>query len=327
MKFPKEIQGRNLISTIEDCLKEHAVTIKQGEDAQTFYLIEQTVRTPLFDDFICTYAGEVDKFKTELAKQLMLKRSTEQTYGVLVNTDLRDTYAFNRAFADLDREKQAIVFKDMEEVLLERAGKKDITSYKAPEKKKPLPEGGYHDNFFEGNNSFEGPLIKYSLTGKKGDSEKPKPAKDIVFEKPSLLANVKNHYNPDKVVLIMEDGKQELYMIYTEYKTSSRKDFLEVYGKELNKFQKSLALKLFPDKKTDNSYCMVMDDNLQIQFVFNTEFAYYQTNKINFYTPEEVILKRTGPLDLSEAAEPESGETRSHGSRDRVMKYALIGKK
>jgi len=120
------MEESNLIETIRDCLQEHEII--WGKEPQ--YLIEVNGMTNPYQDFVETYA-ELDDFKKEVARKLLGDEENQESYGVLVNQDLKYDFAFNRRFADLNFEDGKLSFKSPEQVLFE------LMDQEKGEKKKP----------------------------------------------------------------------------------------------------------------------------------------------------------------------------------------------
>ncbi len=69
-------------------------------------------------DFEHTYGDKVTALHRKLAKKLFGEEETVNTYGVFLNDDLKMVFAFNREFADYDRKKEQVIYKDVDDVLV-----------------------------------------------------------------------------------------------------------------------------------------------------------------------------------------------------------------
>lgn len=147
----------NAIDLIRGDLKRHKVTVVlPGEQEEKhFYLIMVKGKTSKFEDFKKTYGEQATTTHLRIAKKIFGYKEIENTYGVFVDEDLRMIFAFNRDFADYDKTKKAIIYKDIDDVLIEKIG--PVVTPGFPDSNVPsnfpIPSGG-------------GILIKYSLTEK-----------------------------------------------------------------------------------------------------------------------------------------------------------------
>lgn len=314
-----EIARRNLTSTISECLKEHEVELAGEEGVVPMSLIEVSAPSSLFQDFVDTYNGEVDEFKRKLAKQIMGEETSTQRYGVLVDGEMRYAFAFNRQFADIDRDAQRIAFRNVEEILLERSSGQDLSGVEAP-LEKFLPDFE-NDRFSLGSTR-----LKYSLTGKKGSKNDGDSKGDISFEKASLLDRVHKEYSGNTVEL----GNKKFFLVTVPYETDTFTDFMRTYEGEVDEFKVKLAKQAFGDQKRENQYAFLFDDTLRVQFAFNTTFASYdsEAKTVNYKPAEEVLLEQTQGKDLSVDTPkptfmPRRLRRRPGSTR---MKYSLVGK-
>jgi len=302
-------EEKNLMSTIEDCLKEHRVDLKSDKGVVPMYLIEVTAQSSLYDDFVKTYEGEVDEFKKKLAKKVMGLAWVDQKYGVLINTDLKYEFAFNRRFADIDKKAKKIVYKDVEDVLLDMSNEVDLSEQESVNELADQLEQQTGPSLFPGNAVF-----RYSVVGKKSKKKKEKNLGKVEFEKQSLLGRIQTQY-ADRFVDVKFSGqrqKRELCLIETEYKTKTINDFMKIYGDEISDFQKKLAKQIFGKKKTNNEYIFMLDKNMQIVFAYNRMFCAYdfQTKKLVYTPVEQVLLQNNKDRDLSETGDFRKVETK-----------------
>lgn len=319
-----EIKKRNLLTTISQCLQEHQVGLAGERGIVPMYLIEVQAPSNLFKDLVDTYGEEVSGFKRKLAEKALKSEPFNQTYGVLVNTDLQYSFAFNRKFADLDRKGKRIAFRGVEDLLIEMSTGQDLSQIEMPEDSSPQGESFGHG----------GTAIRYSILGKR-DGKNDKPIKCAVnYEKASLLDRVKNLYARNEVRLESDKNKWgSFYLVNTFYKTPRLTDFLRTYNQagEVDNFREKLAERVFGKKKTENQYGLLLSPDLQIKFAFNEQFARYDRKSNSMiYTPvEKALLEQTKSkkIDLSEGA-PQilSGMRKRRYDRPTVMRYALVGK-
>ena len=203
--MPKsEIEKRNLISTIHDCLKEHKVELSGKGGTVPFYLIEVGASHSLFGDFVDTYSGKIDPFQRRLAKNLLGTDQKSQTYGVLVDTDLKYNFAFNRKFADLDRKNKKIKFKDVEDYLLE-------VSNKGVEGPHPIHP----------NNDIDGldTVFRYSIVGEKNKKTRNRVG-EVDFEGKSLLDRISTLYSATLGKVKIRNKEKDFINRRISYETS-----------------------------------------------------------------------------------------------------------
>ena len=320
-----EFRSKNLLSTISRCLDEHRVTISGKKGNEVMRLIEVSVPSSTFSDFIATYNGDVLGFQKELAKKVMGEGISEQTYGVLINSDLQYSFAFNRKFGDLDRKKNKIHFTGVEELLLSLVNSSGAGAINPIIPNVPTRPGRRSGGFRRGG----GLVMKYALEGKEDDSVPRGSIGKAVFERVSLLDRIKAQYDSDKRIgLLGENGV--FYLDNTHYKTSTADDFIATYGDEINDFQKELARRIFGKESQDNEYGVLFDSDLRMRFAFNSAFARYdsKSKKIVFTSPEEVLLNSCSGIDLSSStSSPVLDDDWPSGSGSMEMRYALQGKK
>ncbi|MBT5021746.1 hypothetical protein HOK51_08480 [Candidatus Woesearchaeota archaeon] len=329
-----EIQKRNLIATLEDCLKEHQVDLKdsKGTDVVPMYLIEVNAKSWLLKDFLDTYKSEINDFKRKLADKILRGDNVTQKYGVLLNTNLKYSFAFNRDFADLDKNRGKIEFKDAEEYLLEKSANEDLSQ-----------DVEADDNTFPVDLDFDpgfrgGTGIVYSITGKRSGQNKPKTKKKtqkkstavVSFDKASLLNRVDKLYSKNKVKLNLSGSKiKSMILIEVKYKTSKLDDFMKTYEGDVDEFKEKIARKMLGDKKIVNTYGILLTPSLQMKYAFNTAFAKYDKESESIvYTPvEEVLLGETKQVDLSKEKPKPRPRPRPRPQSPTVFRYSLQGKK
>lgn len=323
-----KLEKGNLLGIIEGCLKEHQVDLAVDGSRVPFYLIESRVASPLAGDFADTYP-EADDFKKRLAVKLLGDRPAEQVYGILVDTGLKYSFAFNRKFADLNSNKDRIVFKGVEDVLLEASEGKDLSE------DCDLHPDQIDENHDDGNGGgMENIQIKYAIAGgKRSGSRKNRRSSTGVdlaasLSRNSMLDRIKLDYKKREIWLDSTEESERFFLVNTAYQTNRFEDFVKTYGNEISDFQRKLAQKLFGTSKEENNYGIVFSEDLTMKFAFNTGFAAYDPRKKSIvYMPAEDLLLLVDPKrDLSELPEPPI--RRHFPSVDSlILKYALVGKK
>ncbi|MBT3582865.1 hypothetical protein HN510_03540, partial [Candidatus Woesearchaeota archaeon] len=339
-------KGNNLLSLMHDQFKEHEVILTDGKKTAKFYLIEYHLSRNLIDDFESTYKPLNNTI--ELAERLMntdrrnveSKKNlghnlTEQVYGVLIDKNLQNIYAFNRQFADLSKDKTRLVFKPAKDILLDLAGPKpDIESEM--------------DDYVSYNSESDGMSmrVRYALLSKKRSTKPQVDAEIINFGMPNLLNVIKENYEKNNRITVILDGekngsltsslKTDAYLIKIKGESKTVDDFLETYKGQLNNFKTKTAKKIFTKKKTENEYGVILDTDLKAIWVFNTEFAVYvqSTSKLAYKDPEQILMdvpvasvthKKGGVRHIPHPSLKRI-PPRGRGGRG-VMKYALLGKK
>ena len=309
----RDIETRNLVKVIESCLGEHEFRVVElgglsGKDKEyTFSVIEVRGAGNLLDDFIKTYSP-LDKFKTTLAKKVLPEKG-KQSYGVLIDADLQYRFAFNRLFADLDRENRKIRFKTPEEVLLEFVNGPDAPTQLYLEVAEALKKNGddeIDNKFIEQLGIFpkgddddlgsyvDDTVMRYAFIG--GDRSKDRSVPENpsgLFKHNSLVDRVRQIYAGKEVDLKTDNGVEKFYLVKIKYETSTLDDFLNTFKDELDEFKKKLARKVFGEKKTENTYITVVNKDLKIVYAYNARFAEYDENSMDiiFNQVEDVLLE------------------------------------
>lgn len=157
----------NVIDLINEDLLNHRVAVKlpREKHIKLLYLILITAKTSKLKDFQKTYGNEVTMAHLKIAKKVFGEDKTENIYGVFVDENLTMVFAFNREFADYNSKKKTVIFKDIDDLLIDKieVKKDEGSSFPKFDSKKlfSVPEqGGRRDGGGRG-------LIKYSLTEKK----------------------------------------------------------------------------------------------------------------------------------------------------------------
>jgi hypothetical protein len=160
-------------------LQRHEVTVSlPGEsEKRKLYLIEITAKTSKYDDFVQVYP-EATPIHLKLAEKLFGRDEVNNIYGVFLDTALWVVFAFNREFADYDKKKQEIVFKPIDDLLLDSVSGKDtsvsdlkIKKGSFPKSLKPEGDTGPkrhpfrrdRSSFWPGDGGSSG-VVRYSLT-------------------------------------------------------------------------------------------------------------------------------------------------------------------
>ena len=124
----------NAISLIKEDLQRHkiAVTLPSEQDEKSLYLILITAKTSKLKDLKKTYDSKATRTHLKIAKKIFGEDETENVYGVLIDESLQMVFAFNRDFADYNSKKKEIVFKDIDDVLIDRIEVKDKGEFPIP---------------------------------------------------------------------------------------------------------------------------------------------------------------------------------------------------
>lgn len=157
----------NVIGLVKKDMKRHEVivTLPNEQMEKSLYLILIAAKTSKLEDIKKTYGNKVTSTHLKVAKKIFGEDETENIYGVLFDENLQMIFAFNREFADYDRKKKLIIFKDIDDILIDKIEvKKNEGSsfpkldseklFSVPEQESRRSEGGGRG------------LIKYSLTEK-----------------------------------------------------------------------------------------------------------------------------------------------------------------
>lgn len=153
------------IDLIHEDLRRHkvSVTLPGEQEEKSLYLILITAKTSKLEDFWGTYGDKATAIHQKIAQKVFGTEETENVYGALIDESLRMIFAFNRDFADYDSNNKTIVFKDIDDVLINRIEAKkevekteleikEMSPIQRPKRKSMLP------------NDIGEWLIRYSLT-------------------------------------------------------------------------------------------------------------------------------------------------------------------
>lgn len=268
------VAERNLVPVIRTCLEEHEVIV-QGS---SYYLVEVGVNSSLVRDLAATFGKELTDFHHELAKKVGDK-TCPQTYGALVDPGLNYVFAFNRLFADYNRKKEEVVFKDPADILLPW-----VDEHKQVVPRIPLYSPGSNDTVF-----------RYASLGTPGHPRRGGPTS---FTKQSLMPHVVKEWANKRVKMNVGEGVKPYHLIGVDYDTLTMDDLERTYPDfDGSKFHKDLAQRVFGTRKVTNSYGLLLDDNPRIVFAFNKRFAKVDStkNELTFMTPEQVLLDHVSP--------------------------------
>jgi hypothetical protein len=83
-------------------------------------MITITATTSRLKDFQVTYGDKVTETHLKLAQKIFGQWEKENIYGVFVNESMKMIFAFNTKFADYNKEKSIVEFKDIDDVLISR---------------------------------------------------------------------------------------------------------------------------------------------------------------------------------------------------------------
>lgn len=153
----------NLIEVLNRDLDRHLVSVKLPGDQEEkiLALIVMRVRSSKLDDFRMTYGVDVTEFHIKVATKLFGEEETANEFGVFVDSSQQMIFAFSLDFADYDTEKKAVVYKDIDSILMDSM---DTTSAATPPRPEPPPRRRTRwpgDEFGGG-----GGTIRYSLSEK-----------------------------------------------------------------------------------------------------------------------------------------------------------------
>ncbi|MDD5133144.1 MAG: hypothetical protein PHD81_02540 [Candidatus Nanoarchaeia archaeon] len=308
------------------------------------FLVQENVFGNLFNDFTQVYS-EKDGFKLELAKKLMADKQFLQTYGLLIDPDLKYSYAFNRKFADYDPKNKKIVFKTSEEILLNlmsnleemAQGKKERGlvefHFGLDQQTRPIDVVPEDDNDDNGVGDL---IIKYSLIGDKNSHKLPKTSKamQLTFEKPSLLERIESNYRDGRLIKlnVIIDGQvktEDFFLTETSYQTNTFDDFIKTYANSIDSFKIQTAKQVFGETKKENGYGLILTTDLQIIFAFNKAFANYNPeSKTVVYIPAEKLLLNSFKEKFDKPTFSITTKPSGLGGQGGpLIRYALIGKK
>lgn len=115
----------NTIHLICTDLKRHMVQVILPEEdgrkiERTMYLIMIRAKTSMLSDFEYVFSDALVSMHKKIAEKVFKREETDNDYGLLINEDLKIVFAFNRAFADYDKNKKEIIYRDPDDILSER---------------------------------------------------------------------------------------------------------------------------------------------------------------------------------------------------------------
>ena len=318
----------NLLPVIENCLGEHQVDLRDDTGKkQSFYLIETRTMGNRASDFESTYDGfeDLTPFHLELADKTWGSRRgphEPQVYGTLIDTSLQYSFAFNRRFADLSENKDRLEFMTPDQVFLDDTGYEES---QGPQIIIPVEENEEPTHF----DSFQDMQIRYSLQGAK----RRKFSGPISFERNSLLGRVKDCIALGPMVEMpqMPQTSGAYSLLKVDYETPTLNDLLMTYPEGLSRFQLELAEKTLGGKTANNSYFILIDDQLRMRFAANELFTNHdpRNGEITFLSPEDALLQFGKDLSEKPAdpVPPKKPVRRRPGRRPMTFRYSLAGKK
>lgn len=111
------------IPNLENTLKATEVTLIHPNEVeiQKLYLIYSKTKGFLLEDLKKTYP--INEFQLNIAKELFKNSESEQTYGILLDKNLKVYLVFNTHFAEYNKNSCEVKFKDIEKVFLEQIKK------------------------------------------------------------------------------------------------------------------------------------------------------------------------------------------------------------
>ncbi|HPV70727.1 MAG TPA: hypothetical protein PKY08_02410 [Candidatus Magasanikbacteria bacterium] len=114
--------NRNILDLLKKDLQRHkvAVCLPGRDDECQLYLIEVTALTSKFDELRLIYRTKMNALRSKLAEKIFGRGETSSVFGVFLDDDCRMVFAFNRDFADYNKETKMVVFKDIDDILLGR---------------------------------------------------------------------------------------------------------------------------------------------------------------------------------------------------------------
>ncbi len=152
----------NTIDLIKEDLRRHKVTITlpSEQEEKSLYLMLITAKTSKLRDLYKTYGNKVTTTHLKIAKKIFGEDETENLYGIFIDENLQMVFAFNCDFADYDHQKRVIVFKDIDNILIDRIEVKEKKDFSIPLPR--IPRGGVR---FPRNDrdDWSNTLIKYGL--------------------------------------------------------------------------------------------------------------------------------------------------------------------
>jgi len=113
---------KNALEIIEkDCGRHKVPVILPGKKGpKDYFLIMIDAKTSLLEDLKITYGDAVTRLHVRMAENLSWVAETDNTYGVLIDNEMRMVFAFNRAFADYNKKTKEIDYKDIDDLLIEK---------------------------------------------------------------------------------------------------------------------------------------------------------------------------------------------------------------
>lgn len=111
----------NVIELLKKEMQKHKVEVVLSREVKErqFFLIETKAKTSTLEDFLMTFGTEVTPLHIRIAKKVFGEGQKVNTYGVLYDEEMKPVFAFNRLFADYDRKTKKIVYRNIDDILLD----------------------------------------------------------------------------------------------------------------------------------------------------------------------------------------------------------------
>lgn len=111
----------NVMDLLKKDLQRHKVPVRlpgRDEERQLF-LIEIRALTNKIDDLRQSFGKKVVALRLRLAEKIFGQAETFSDYGVFFDDNYRMVFAFNREFADYNKETKTVVYKDIDDILMD----------------------------------------------------------------------------------------------------------------------------------------------------------------------------------------------------------------
>jgi len=145
------------LSLIKEDLMRHKVevTLPGEKSKKHLFLIIIKAKTKLEVDYRATFGNAISLLHVKIAKKIFGTDETENEYGVFLDNDLKMVFSFNTLFADYDRNKKEVVYRDLDSILVNAINQIDI-------------KNTFDEAFTQEKVATKGPvgILKYSLVEK-----------------------------------------------------------------------------------------------------------------------------------------------------------------
>jgi hypothetical protein len=135
----------DVLSLVTGDMSRHIVQVKlPGQEVtRPMVLIEVGAKTKMVDVIAETYGDAFTDFHRKLAEKIYGTKETDLVFGVFFE-DKKMVFAFSRDLADYDQRTETVIFKDLDEVLVEMIPLKPTTpaSSESPSPAPPRPPFG-----------------------------------------------------------------------------------------------------------------------------------------------------------------------------------------